>query len=96
MKVSNDLLLKAEGHRDPDVRKFAADARALEAEELKGKAFHERSRRLEAIDAALRLICHGGIPLPAALETVGLTEPGARTALGTNPADVAAVPMAKR
>lgn len=96
MKVSEDLLMKAASHSDPALRKFAADIRALEAEDLKGKAFHRRSRHMEAADAALRMVLHGGVPLPAALEQNGLKAPGPRTALGSNPGDVAAIPPAKR
>ncbi len=96
MKVSADLLTKAASSSDPAVRKLAAETVKLEAEDLKGRAFHQRSRHLEAVDAALRLVMHGGVPLPAALEQSGLKALGPRTALGNNPGDIAAIPTAKR
>ncbi|MHC4402948.1 MAG: hypothetical protein ACYTG0_25080 [Planctomycetota bacterium] len=96
MNVSNDLLLKAASHRDPAVKALAADIRALEAEDLRGRAFHHRARRLTALDGVLREVCHGGVPLPAAMEQAGLAPLTPSKALGTNPGDAAAVPRARR
>ena len=95
MTVSADLLMAAASHSDPDVRALAAETKKLEAEELKGRAFHVRARRLNATETALRQVIHGGVPLPAALEQAGLAKPGPRMALGTNPGDSAAVPPAR-
>lgn len=96
MRVSADLLMMAASHQDPAVRNLAAQTAELQAQGLRGRAFHRRNRRLVAVEAALRQVIHGGVPLPAALEQAGLAKPGPRKALGTNPGDIAAVPVAKR
>jgi len=95
MKVSEQLLVAGASHNDPAVRALVAECRELEAETLKGRAFHRRAAHLTKVEAVLRNVIHGGVSLPGAMVDAGLAKPST-TPLGGNPGDKAAVPSAKR
>lgn len=95
MKVAEDLLVKAASHNDLTVRAFAAECRELAAENLRGRAFHQRSAKLRKMEDALRMVLCGGVSLAGAMEAAGLAAPDPRP-LGSNPGDKAAMPRARR